>query len=71
MIAQAASGLAGVTIRVDGSIDVDLSLIDPEAPLDDERLSSDAWVGLRAFLTAVADRDGPVKVSLTGCGNRH
>ena len=66
MIAQAASGLAGVTIRVDGSIDVDLSLIDPEAPLDDERLSSDAWGGLRAFLTAVADRDGPVKVSLTG-----
>ncbi|MEI7623923.1 MAG: hypothetical protein WCJ88_10245, partial [Actinomycetes bacterium] len=32
MIAQSASGLAGVTIGDDGSIDVDLSAIDPEAP---------------------------------------
>ena len=36
MIAQAASGLAGVTIADDGSIHVDLNLVDPEAPLDDK-----------------------------------
>ena len=66
MIAQGASGLAGITIADDGSLDIDVAALDPDAPFYDERFTGDAWVGLRAFLTAVADRDGPVKVSLTG-----
>jgi hypothetical protein len=28
--------------------------------------AGDAYVGLRAFLTAMADRDGPIKLSVTG-----
>jgi hypothetical protein len=66
MIAQAAWGVPGVTLRPDGSMDVDLSALDPEAPLTDPGFASDSFVGLRAFLTAVADRRGPIKVSLTG-----
>ena len=66
MIAQAACGVPGVALPDDGSIDVDLAALDPEAPLTDPGFSSDSFVGLRAFLTAVADRRGPIKVSLTG-----
>ena len=40
--------------------------MDPDAPLGDLDFAGDAYGGLRAFLTAVADRDGPIKVSLTG-----
>lgn len=66
MIAQGAHGVAGITVRDDGSLMIDVGALDPDAPLDDEGFTGDAWVGLRAFLTAVADRDGPVKVSVTG-----
>jgi hypothetical protein len=66
MIAQAAHGVPGVKVHDDGSLAIDYDALDPEAPLADPGFSSDAFVGLRAFLTAVADRRGPVKVSLTG-----
>jgi len=66
MIAQAAYGILGVEVQADGSLMIDDRLLDPEAPLTDPGFSSDSFVGLRAFLNAVADRRGPVKVSLTG-----
>lgn len=66
MIAQAAHGVAGITVTDDGSLLIDDSGLDPEAPLWDAGFASDAFVGLRAFLTAVSDRRGPVKLSLTG-----
>ena len=66
MIAQAAWGVPGVRVLEDGSFEVDLDALDPDAPLTDPGFSSDGFVGLRAFLTAVADRRGPIKASLTG-----
>ncbi len=65
MIAQAASGVAGITVTDEGSLVIDEAALDPEAPVDPS-FGSEAFVGLRAFLTAVADRTGPLKVSLTG-----
>lgn len=66
MIAQAAHGVAGIEVAEDGSLIIDDSALDPEAPLTDPGFSSDAFVGLRAFVNAVADRRGPIKVSVTG-----
>lgn len=65
MIAQAATGIAGIEVGADGALAVDHAAVDPEAP-SDPRLDGDAFVGLRALLTAVADRTGPLKISLTG-----
>lgn len=66
MIAQAAHGVQGITVRDDGSLEIDDAQLDPEAPLVDAGFSADAFVGLRAFLAAVSERNGPIKVSLTG-----
>ena len=66
MVAQAAAGVPGLTVLENGSLEIDRNAIDPEAPLDADVFGGDAYVGLRAFLTAVADRDGPIKVSVTG-----
>jgi methionine synthase II (cobalamin-independent) len=66
MVAQAAHGVAGITVTADGSLVIDDAALDPEAPLVDPGFSNDAFVGLRAFLTAVAERRGPVKLSVTG-----
>lgn len=66
MVAQGASGVVGITVADDGSLFIDAAALDPDAPLSDLDFHGDAWVGLRAFLTAIADRDGPVKVSITG-----
>lgn len=65
MIAQAASGIAGIEVGDHGELTIDDRSIDPEVPID-PGFGGDAFVGLRAFLTAVADRTGPVKVSVTG-----
>jgi hypothetical protein len=65
MIPQAASGLAGVEVQDDGSLVLDEASIDPDRPID-AAFGGDAFVGLRAFLTAVSDRDGPMKLSITG-----
>lgn len=66
MLGQAADGVAGVTVADDGSLAVDETLLDPEAPLADPGFTSDAWGGLRAFVSALSDRDGPIKVQMTG-----
>lgn len=66
MIAQAAYGVAGIEVNDDGSLTIDDASLDPEAPLTDPGFSSDTFVGLRAFLNAIADRTGPIKVSITG-----
>lgn len=66
MVAQGAAGIRGITVAGDGSIEVVRALLDPEAPIGDAGFTGDSWVGLRAFLNAVADRDGPLKVSVTG-----
>ncbi|MCX7620805.1 MAG: hypothetical protein N2037_08200 [Acidimicrobiales bacterium] len=66
MIAQAAQGVPGVEVRPDGSLVIDDAALDPYAPLADPGFSSDAFVGLRAFVNAITDRRGPVKLSLTG-----
>jgi hypothetical protein len=66
MVQQAAAGVAGVEVRPDGSLVIDDAGLDPEAPVDPSAFAGDAYVGLRAFCTAMADRDGPIKLSLTG-----
>ncbi len=66
MIAQAAHGVVGIEVNDDGSLTIDDAALDPEAPLTDPGFSSDGFVGLRAFVNAVADRHGPIKVSVTG-----
>lgn len=66
MIAQAAQGVAGIEVTDDGSLVIDDASLDPDAPLADDGFAGDAFVGLRAFLSAVGERKGPVKVSLTG-----
>jgi methionine synthase II (cobalamin-independent) len=66
MVAQAAYGVPGIDVNDDGSLTIDDAALDPEAPLVDPGFSNDAYVGLRAFVNAVADRTGPIKVSLTG-----
>ncbi|MCU0268760.1 MAG: hypothetical protein MUF83_08940 [Acidimicrobiales bacterium] len=66
MIAQAAQGVAGIAVHDDGSLHVVESALDPEAPLTDPGFGGDSYVGLRAFLNAVSERRGPIKLSLTG-----
>ncbi len=66
MIAQAAWGMPGVAVAPDGSLDLDLDEIDPEAPLDDPGLAGEPFHGLRVFLDTVAGRTGWVKLQLTG-----
>ena len=66
MVAQAAHGVVGISVTDDGSLVIDDAALDPEAPLWDPGFSSDAFVGLRAFCTAVAERRGPIKLSVTG-----
>jgi hypothetical protein len=66
MIAQASHGVAGIVVHDDGSLTIDDAQLDPEAPLVDPGFGSDAFVGFRAFVTTIADRSGPIKISLTG-----
>lgn len=66
MIAQAAWGIAGVTVRPDGTIAVDPAALDPEAPLGDPDLAGAPFATLRTFLAAIGGRTEPVKVQVTG-----
>lgn len=66
MIAQAAWGIPGVSVLDDGSLDLDVTALDPEAPIADPDLSGEPFVGLRTFLDAVSDRTDPIKLQLTG-----
>ncbi|HEX2039249.1 MAG TPA: hypothetical protein VHF47_05890 [Acidimicrobiales bacterium] len=65
MLAQAVDGVRGVSATPDGALEVDVELLDPEAPVD-VAFAGEPWVGLRTFLDAVAARRGPVKLQLTG-----
>ncbi len=65
MVARAAIGIAGISVGEDGSLDIDHAALDPDVPLV-PAFETDAFVGLRAFLNAIADRTGPIKVSVTG-----
>jgi hypothetical protein len=66
MIAQAAWGVPGVVVGPDGSLDLHLDDLDPEASLGDPSLAGEPFVTTRAFLAAVAGRTRPVKLQLTG-----
>ncbi len=66
MIQQAAWAVPGIEVDELGSLRFDFDALDPEAPLTPHPFTGDAFVGLRAFLTTIADRTGPVKVSVTG-----
>ena len=67
MIAQALVGIGGVTLGQYGSIAVDVTRLDPEAPVATD-IAHDAYGGLRAFLATAAARQlrGPVKWQFTG-----
>jgi hypothetical protein len=66
MIAQAAWGIPGVDVLDDGSLRVDDPRLDPRLPLTSTRIDGEPFVGLRAFLGAVAGRRGPIKLQVTG-----
>lgn len=66
MIAQAAAGVKGIAVAEDGSLEIVIDDLDPDEPLEDASFPPESFAGLRAFLTAVSDRAGPVKVQLTG-----
>jgi hypothetical protein len=67
MLAQAAWGIDGVAIGVDGTLSVaDPAAVDASAPLGDRSLSGRPFQTWRRFLDRVAGRDGPVKLQLTG-----
>lgn len=66
MVAQAAWGVPGVAVGADGSLDLALDLLDPEAPLSDPGLDGEPFLSLRTFLSAVRGRTDPVKLQLTG-----
>lgn len=65
MVAQAARGISGVTVRADGSLAIDRARLDPEAPVE-PCLDGAGHAGLLAFLSLVAGRTAPVKIQLTG-----
>ena len=66
MIAQAAWGIAGVRVLPDGSLELDHPILDPRTPLTTAGIAGEPFVGLRAFLGAVAGRRAPIKLQLTG-----
>ncbi|MDP1803963.1 MAG: hypothetical protein Q8K72_02240 [Acidimicrobiales bacterium] len=66
MLAQAAWGIPGVDVQADGSLRVDDPMLDPRAALNDAGVDGEPFVGLRAFLGAVAGRQAPIKLQLTG-----
>jgi hypothetical protein len=65
-LAQAAWGVAGVTVLPDGSLSLHPSDLEPGAPLGDLDFSGEPYAGLRAFVAALHDRPGPAKFQLTG-----
>jgi hypothetical protein len=66
MVAQAAWGIAGVQVLPDGSLSIDDVRLDPRAALTSAGIDGEPFVGLRAFLGAVAGRRAPIKLQLTG-----
>jgi methionine synthase II (cobalamin-independent) len=66
MISQAAWGIPGIEVLADGSLQIDERAIDPSTPLTTAGIDGEPFVGLRAFLGAVAGRRAPIKLQLTG-----
>ncbi len=67
MIPQAAWGIVGVQVAADGTVSVaDPTSLDPAHPLGDPDLLGSPYRTWRAFLEAVALREGPIKLQLTG-----
>jgi methionine synthase II (cobalamin-independent) len=66
MVAQAAWGIDGIHVLPDGSLELADPLLDPRAPLTTAGIDGEPFVGLRAFLGAVAGRRTPIKLQLTG-----
>ncbi|MEJ7584997.1 MAG: hypothetical protein WKF43_13175 [Acidimicrobiales bacterium] len=66
MLAQAAWGVAGITVAGSGRLSIESSLLDPDAPLGDPALAGVAFATFRRFLVAVSDRTAPIKLQLTG-----
>lgn len=66
MIAQAFDGVAGIEIAPNGELSIEQTLLERDAVSADASFSSDAWVGLRAFVNAMVDSEAPLKFSLTG-----
>lgn len=67
MLAQVASGIAGVDIYPSGNLRVDPARLDPEAPIGPG--DPQAWAGLDALLDAIEEATSPpatVKVQLAG-----
>ena len=65
-LAQAAWGIAGVSVLPDGQIAIDHSALDPEAPFTDDEFTGEPYTTLRVFIESVSERVGPIKVQLTG-----
>jgi hypothetical protein len=61
MVTLAALGIDGVTANDDGSLAIDTTRLDPDAPL-----AWAEWPTFEAFLDAVANREGPIKLQLCG-----
>ena len=66
MVAQAAWGIAGIGVLPDGSLELADAMPDPRTPLTTAGIDGEPFVGLRAFLGAVAGRRAPIKLQLTG-----
>ena len=67
VIAQALSGIPGVMLGQYGALAIDLTKLDPEAPVATD-LTGDGFAGIRAFLKRLEARghQGPVKWQFAG-----
>lgn len=65
MIAQAVVGIRGISIGQYGSLLVDATRVDPNAPVNTD-IEHGAFGGLRAFLDVARGHEGPVKWQFTG-----
>lgn len=63
---MAAWGIRGVSVAGDGGLRIDVSALDPDAPLGDPGLDDAPFTTLRRFLTAVHHRTLPIKLQVTG-----
>jgi hypothetical protein len=65
-VPQAAWGIDGVSVMPDGSLALDHARVVPGSPVTDAEFTGEPFAGLRAFVAALADWEGPAKFQLTG-----